>query len=884
MDVSSICLRKGVRYINIIALSTFMFVLISACGENKAPQSEPEKPAQNEARATSDREAAKPEVRLPEVPSTPETLIARTDIYHPPQASDGAQWCDDLEKKIAAGRYGDLPILPVLNQQTISPSCQFKAGMILIEERLSNVAPKGMALDLLRTSAERGNVAALVFLADTYRRGKIISKNEEKAKALEQTAIARGWDPKASYIFKGEQVIKPELIEFKPDGKSYLPFDYFLKGAVALIRGTREEAEALFRQGAALGNAKSFYELALMHKDSRATDPQSVANYRLAAFYGSRYAHQNLAVYAMRSFASKQVLMAPEGEISGAALIDFAVSHLNAAALMQSQVSKEYLLRLLQFLAESSATPIDPDTISGAFKSFLVNSQPAGHRMPSLFPTQQSSWNPFSCLRICKHGLEHIENEIGTPLDLKIYGRENFPLIVSAMEIWDPVSGTRIAHIPLNLSDNLAQTSICASWYDQGCQGKTVATISLKNLKSGFYVYRLVSPAGVPFQPTPIYLYEGANASVLPQSKLGVCNNEGSASTAKTILVIHPTFTWQAYEIIGGGSLYLTPLAEKAFAVNTARPITSAIGPTHHNYRSVLPVARMLCQEGYNIAHITGAGLERLHPRAGHYQAMVVAGHDEYWSEKTGNTLRSYVKNGGALVVLSGNTGWGQVEHAKNNLLVNRGKPESLTSEAITKHPWLSQFDLSKTGLTMAKHVDHPVEQFMGVTYESGGYALQDSIKKTQITEFNIDPVIYANSQNAYVIDPNHPVFKGLALTMGEPFCADSRFLFQEMDSTPLIGPDFVPNHQWLPKANRKTKALAAAYIHNRNVPALNNRMKSGQLHFSGFIVDAPYGEKGGRVVTVGSMGAFRLAFAREEKCQTLLKNIFQYVASDAMK
>ena len=785
--------------------------------------------------------------------------------------------CDLIETHVVAGQYGNIPILPIVDVTATSPQCLYKLSVLLLESRISNVMAKNQALDYLKASASKGFVPALMYLYDSYKRGEIVKKNSEKATTYKKQAVALGWDEASSAIAKEGKKIILSKISTALEGKNYLPYDLFLKGMAATHKKEHDIAKKYLMQAANIGHADAYYELAMMEVAKIEEDPAVIGRLRLAAFYGNARAHHNIGVFALRKYAAGKSIMSPTGKISGQDLLDLAFAHLNASEIQNIGKSRTYLTKIQTF----STDLLDPkanrqNMLSDKTRKFLANVQPFGRGLPTLYPAKQLAWKPFSCMDTCRSGLEHWEGRSTDDLALKIYSKKGRPISVAAVEIWDPASATKIAVRKITQSNPFVPTSVCKSWYGDGCEGETIQNISLKDIKSGFYVYRLISLNGIPYQPVAMYLYPDKREQPAQASDLGIC--QAKNTNAKTVLFVHPTYTWQAYATTGGGSLYKSPIAERIYAVNMNRPLPSAIGSSHHNYRSVLGVLRMACQKEIRVKHITSSQLDKISKIPSDIDAAFLIGHDEYWSKKVGDNLRNYVQDGGKLVVLSGNTGWFQVRTQDENAIINKGKDDDIKLTNVLSHEWLSQFDLKETGLTMSARVERHVEKFTGVTYESGGYAVAYIIPWASIEERRISAEIFNKSSQAYVIDAGHPVFKGMNLGKHQAFCGSSNFIDMEIDSMPLLGPDFVPNYQWLSRANSKTKIISAAYVFNRNVAPYNRRSKPGRLHFSGIIVEAGYGDKGGTVFTVGSMTAYRLAFAQDTKCQSFLGNVIDYV------
>ena len=116
---------------------------------------------------------------------------------------------------------------------------------------------------------------------------------------------------------------------------------------------------------------------------------------------------------------------------------------------------------------------------------------------------------------------------------------------------------------------------------------------------------------------------------------------------------------------------------------------------------------------------------------------------------------------------------------------------------------------------------------------------------------------------------------------MLDPFCGETNFIDHEMDGMPLIGPGFQPNRQWLANASSYAEVVAAAYMFNLNIPALNGRPTTGLLHFSGLLVETKYGSEGGGFLSLGSMGAYRIASSTNPTCAHIFSNMIGYLTGN---
>jgi N,N-dimethylformamidase beta subunit-like protein len=122
------------------------------------------------------------------------------------------------------------------------------------------------------------------------------------------------------------------------------------------------------------------------------------------------------------------------------------------------------------------------------------------------------------------------------------------------------------------------------------------------------------------------------------------------ATPSGGIVVSIDVITYQAYDGTGGKSLY----DPGRRAVSFDRPGGFPAGGRE------LPLLDWLADRGYVFACCASPDLERPRTLAG-YDCLIIAGHAEYWSRAMYETVDGFVRGGGNLVCLSGNTCFRQV-------------------------------------------------------------------------------------------------------------------------------------------------------------------------------------------------------------------------------
>jgi N,N-dimethylformamidase beta subunit-like protein len=120
------------------------------------------------------------------------------------------------------------------------------------------------------------------------------------------------------------------------------------------------------------------------------------------------------------------------------------------------------------------------------------------------------------------------------------------------------------------------------------------------------------------------------------------------------ILFCWPVTTCQAYNGIGGKSLYPTQNFGRYHKVSFDRP-------TDWESSYALPFWQWLIEQGYDVEACTSIDLHEDPDFLAQYQLVLSVGHDEYWSKEMRDNVETFVANGGNGAFFSGNTCWWQV-------------------------------------------------------------------------------------------------------------------------------------------------------------------------------------------------------------------------------
>ena len=134
------------------------------------------------------------------------------------------------------------------------------------------------------------------------------------------------------------------------------------------------------------------------------------------------------------------------------------------------------------------------------------------------------------------------------------------------------------------------------------------------------------------------------------------------------LLCVLPSFTWQAYNRIGGGSFYSAELGHQ-------RTICSQRPMHHHSDNSIQPALALLStfrEHGLKVACVDSWDLHRGLCPAGKVPVAAILVHDEYCSAAMRAQIERLLDDGTALLVLSGNTCWWHIDVDGPNISVNK--------------------------------------------------------------------------------------------------------------------------------------------------------------------------------------------------------------------
>jgi hypothetical protein len=135
------------------------------------------------------------------------------------------------------------------------------------------------------------------------------------------------------------------------------------------------------------------------------------------------------------------------------------------------------------------------------------------------------------------------------------------------------------------------------------------------------------------------------------------------ASAPSSILVQVPVNTWQAYNSWGGRSLYDLPGAQRSNRVSFERPYAWSAPGNQSPLGWEYPLVLFLEQNGYDVSYQTDADTDADPSSLLGHRLVIVAGHDEYWTQTMRNAFEAARDAGVNLAFMGANDAYWRVRY-----------------------------------------------------------------------------------------------------------------------------------------------------------------------------------------------------------------------------
>ena len=305
--------------------------------------------------------------------------------------------------------------------------------------------------------------------------------------------------------------------------------------------------------------------------------------------------------------------------------------------------------------------------------------------------------------------------------------------------------------------------------------------------------------------------------------------------------LMHPLYTWQAYNTENGGSFYWGDDFEKGkieISLNRAMPSNSKF----HTIKSVMPFIsalntaeipfRSFCNHDF---HNNPSLIEDL-------DVIIIVVHDEYWPHSIRDSLERFVKNGGAIASFAANNGWWAINVDGDELYVDK-----------THQDDRNYFE-GGTGKFRQPWINKPIQTLLGMSYEYAGYPVS-RFPYDVYASGRIDKKSYDSSGDIIIMDSEHPVFSGLPFQNGSKWGATEGVLGVEVDGV-LLEDDSVAHYR-MEGVPIDIKLLGKSLVQCSGGMIDTDGNFSSGVHFQevGVACEVIPFLGGGRVINFGSIG-----------------------------
>lgn len=400
------------------------------------------------------------------------------------------------------------------------------------------------------------------------------------------------------------------------------------------------------------------------------------------------------------------------------------------------------------------------------------------------------------------------------------------PVHVRKVEIRDAVTGALVAtHKPAERTQILEQEP--ASYRDEGAAYECLISIDTNGWPPSVYECVVRDTAGSRSQDIFI-------------------NIKPSSVAEYDLVCVLPSFTWQAYNRIGGGSFYSDHLGLKR-TISTLRPLCRK---GDNGIDASLVFLAAFAEEKVKVACVDSWDLHRELMPQGRVPVMALLTHDEYWSLEMRAQINRYLRRHGVLLIMAGNVCWWRVEIDGDNITVN--KEQSAQG---------SRWSLSGA----------PEEKTFLSSYRFGGYGLEHAKRKKSVAKsvlpLSQDEIRAAGAVT--VLKPDHPIFQGVKLGPGNTFGAEVPIVYREVDGIPLAKDGRV-DRQWYDADEIEPEIIATGLT--------ATYLRYSPIERVGVIAEAHV--RRGYVVHMGSFG-WSLGLVQKNKAvKRVVLNAYRYCRS----
>ncbi|MBV9991601.1 MAG: hypothetical protein JOZ72_09945 [Alphaproteobacteria bacterium] len=323
----------------------------------------------------------------------------------------------------------------------------------------------------------------------------------------------------------------------------------------------------------------------------------------------------------------------------------------------------------------------------------------------------------------------------------------------------------------------------------------------------------------------------------------------------RDLCCVLPTFTWQAYNRLAGGSFYSNSLGNVR-TITTQRPISRTGDNTIH---AALGFLKAFAEAGISFCCVDSMDLHRGLRPGGRAPVTALLTHDEYWSQAMRDEIDRYLKRGGVLMVAAGNVCWWRIEVDGDNLTVDKKqttyREKKKTGSRASGNQWYQ--------------LGQPEERTFVSSYRFGGYATERMAEKPRRRELiaEVEDSAFVDSGSIEIVRPDHPIFEGVVLGPGNRFGGDVPIVYREIDAVPLKA-DGQVDRMWYDADRIEPNVLATGTV-------VRGRLFNSLVTRAGIVVEADVAA--GHVLHMGSFGWARGLEQKNEAVKRIVLNAVRY-------
>ncbi len=323
----------------------------------------------------------------------------------------------------------------------------------------------------------------------------------------------------------------------------------------------------------------------------------------------------------------------------------------------------------------------------------------------------------------------------------------------------------------------------------------------------------------------------------------------------RDLCCVLPTFTWQAYNRLAGGSFYSNSLGNVR-TVTTQRPISR---PGDNSIHGSIRFLKLFAEAGISFCCVDSMDLHRGLRPGGRAPVTALLTHDEYWSREMRDEIDRTLKRGGVLLVAAGNVCWWRIEVDGDNLIVDK-KQETYNEKRKSG---------AKISGKQWYQLGQPEERTFVSSYRFGGYASERIAEKPKRRRMisHVDDSAFEDSGSIEIVRPDHPIFEGLGFERGRRFGGEVPIMYREIDAVPLNADGSV-NRMWYDADRIEPSVLATGTV-------VRGRLFNSLVTKAGIVVEADVAA--GHVLHMGSFGWSRGLEQKNEAVQRIVLNAVRY-------